>query len=156
MALTFLRKVLSSGFGTTDDLNENFEKIETAIDAGLSRKSNTDNAMEVDLDMNSNRILNLPTAITAGEPVTYSQWTANANTLTLTGFLKETQTAAADNQTIFNFSVVSWTVAAGQLLVFINGVFQPTGYTETDTNTITFSTGLTNGDEVTALVISEA
>lgn len=51
---------VTSGFGAEVTINSNFTKIAEALDAALSRISSQDNAMEVELDMNSRRILNLP------------------------------------------------------------------------------------------------
>lgn len=50
-------------------INNNSAAIETALENTLSRDGTTPNQMEADLDMNSNRILNLPTPIDPTEPV---------------------------------------------------------------------------------------
>ena len=55
---------LSSGSFTVDLLNANFALIETALENTLSRDGTAPNTMSAALDMNSNRILNLPTAAT--------------------------------------------------------------------------------------------
>lgn len=47
--------------------NDENEKIATAINDTLSRKGDTPNAMEADLDMNSNRIINLPMPVDGQE-----------------------------------------------------------------------------------------
>lgn len=67
---------LASGSFTVDLLNANFALIETALENTLSRDGTAPNSMSASLDMNSNRILNLPTAATNGEPVTLGQLTA--------------------------------------------------------------------------------
>lgn len=67
---------LASGSFTVDLLNANFALIETALENTLSRDGTAPNSMSASLDMNSNRILNLPTAATSGEPVTLGQLTA--------------------------------------------------------------------------------
>lgn len=64
---------LASGSFTVDLLNANFALIETALENTLSRDGTAPNSMSASLDMNSNRILNLPTAASSGEPVTYGQ-----------------------------------------------------------------------------------
>ena len=56
----------TSAIGT---INENNERIEQAIEKTLSRDGTSPNQMEAALDMNSNRILNLPQAASANEPV---------------------------------------------------------------------------------------
>ena len=50
--------------------NDENEKIATAINDTLSRKGDTPNAMEANLDMNSHRILNLPTPVSGPEAAT--------------------------------------------------------------------------------------
>lgn len=64
---------LSSGSFTVDLLNANFDTIATAFENTLSRDGTAPNMMLAALDMNSNRILNLPTAATNNEPVTLGQ-----------------------------------------------------------------------------------
>lgn len=50
-------------------LNSNNAKLTASIDDTLSRTGLTPNQMEVELDMNSNRIINLPEGISPTEPV---------------------------------------------------------------------------------------
>ena len=50
-------------------LNSNFSVLAEKIDTLLSRDGDTPNQMESSLDMNSNRILNLPEPINNTEPV---------------------------------------------------------------------------------------
>lgn len=50
--------VVSSGFYSTATINANFESLQGAFDNVISRDGSTPNAMEADLDMNSNDILN--------------------------------------------------------------------------------------------------
>jgi hypothetical protein len=64
---------LASGSFTVDLLNSNFALIETALENTLSRNGATPNTLAANIDMNSNRILNLPTAATNNEPVTLGQ-----------------------------------------------------------------------------------
>ena len=64
---------LSSGSFTVDLLNANFALIEAALENTLSRDGTAPNVMTAPLDMNSNRILNLPTAVGDTEPVTLAQ-----------------------------------------------------------------------------------
>lgn len=64
---------VSSGYGATTIINDNLEDIATAIENTLSRDGTSPNQMEANLDMNSNRILNLVAAVSATEPVTLGQ-----------------------------------------------------------------------------------
>ena len=54
---------------TVGQIDSNLDLIATAIGDTLSRKGDSPNQMESSLDMNSQRILNLPTPITAVEPL---------------------------------------------------------------------------------------
>jgi len=50
-------------------LNNNFANVSTAIDLLLSRNGTAPNTMTANIDMNSHRIINLPTPVASGEPV---------------------------------------------------------------------------------------
>lgn len=50
-------------------INNNSDTVELAFDNTLSRDGTQPNAMESDLDMNSNRVLNLPTPVSNYEPL---------------------------------------------------------------------------------------
>ena len=49
---------ITSGYGTVDALNDNFDAIEAAFDNTLSRDGDTPNQMQANLDMNGFNILN--------------------------------------------------------------------------------------------------
>ena len=59
--------------GDLAPINAELEKIKEAIIDTVSRKGDAPNAMTANLDMNSNRILNLPDAVNDAEPVTFRQ-----------------------------------------------------------------------------------
>lgn len=71
MKLAELFTLLSGSF-STDKLNANFSRIETAFDNTLSRDGSGPNTMEASLDMNSNRLINL------GDPVDNSDGATKA------------------------------------------------------------------------------
>ena len=66
--------VLNNVASLTDELsaiqtiNENNDKIEAALEKTLSRDGISPNQMAVPLDMNSNRIINLPAPVSSSEP----------------------------------------------------------------------------------------
>ena len=60
---------LQNESSATNIINSNSEKIEDAIQNTLSRDGTSPNAMGATLDMNSNRIINLPEPVGAAEPV---------------------------------------------------------------------------------------
>ena len=64
---------ITAAFSSISKLNANFSAIATAFENTLSRDGTSPNAMSADLDMNSNRILNLPTALNAAEPPRFDQ-----------------------------------------------------------------------------------
>lgn len=74
----YTKTSLGSNYASKQQIDSNLDDIKTAIDDTLSRKGDSPNSMEADLDMNSNRVLNLPDAESNGEPLTLGQFnTAN-------------------------------------------------------------------------------
>lgn len=57
-------------------INSAFALIETALENTLSRDGTTPNTMEDTLDMNSERLINLPEPLTSAEPVRKAEWDA--------------------------------------------------------------------------------
>lgn len=64
---------LTSGFASVEAINEALAQIEAALNTQLSTEDATANQMDVPLDMNSERIINLPVAASDHEPVTLGQ-----------------------------------------------------------------------------------
>lgn len=60
---------LQNEASATNTINENNRRVEDAIENTLSRDGTAPNAMRANLDMNSNRILNLPEPVDDTEPV---------------------------------------------------------------------------------------
>ena len=50
---------ISSGYASQSQLNENFTNIQTAFDNTLSLDGSVPNAMQADLDLNDNDLLNV-------------------------------------------------------------------------------------------------
>lgn len=67
---------LSNETSVVNTVNENNNLVEAAIENTLSRDGTSPNQMEANLDMNSNRILNLPYAASNTEPVTLGQFSS--------------------------------------------------------------------------------
>lgn len=57
-----------ANYRSTDQIKSNNDKIESAIENTLSRDGTGPNQMEANLDMNSNRVLNLPEPTSDSEP----------------------------------------------------------------------------------------
>lgn len=70
MGSTYVRDETTTGFHNNTKLNANLQDIQTALERSLSRYGDSPNEMNALLDMNSNRILNLPTPTSVKEPVT--------------------------------------------------------------------------------------
>lgn len=60
-----------TGYLATATINDNFQDISDAFENTLSRDGTDPNSMEAPLDMNSNRILNLPAPVGPSDPVRY-------------------------------------------------------------------------------------
>jgi len=77
------------------ELNANFQILSDAIDDSLSRLGESPNSMENDLDMNTNRILNLAAATTSTEPVRLNEFnTITASIAGAAATLAQAQAAA--------------------------------------------------------------
>ena len=59
MAKTATINTISSGYASQTQLNENFININTALNNTLSRDGSLPNAMNADLDLNNNDLLNV-------------------------------------------------------------------------------------------------
>lgn len=80
MGTSFVPSNINGGFNTNASLNTNFTNIQTALGRCLNVHGDSDtggNAMQVDLDMNSNTILNLPAPSADTNPMTKAYADAN-------------------------------------------------------------------------------
>ncbi len=72
----FSLSTIASGFASTLALNTNFTKLQTELDSKVLYRVNPvgePNQLENDIDMNANRVINLPDGVLDGEPVTVRQ-----------------------------------------------------------------------------------
>lgn len=149
----------ASGYQANTTYNANNALIETELNSRVLYRDNPlgePNQMENLLDMNSNRIINLPSATTGSEPATYSQLLAAAGFTSFAGTVVETFTATS-GQTLFTITSATYTLGAANLSVYVNGVRQdPSEYTETSTTSFTFTSGLDAGDSVVAVINERA
>ena len=147
----------STGYSSASNFAANNSDLEDALNNKVLYRDNPAgeaNAMQNDLDMNSNRILNLPSATNSSEPVTKAQFDAASSSLTPVGFQVESIVATA-GQTVFTFSSINFTVGGNTLVVFVQGAYQPPSvYTENSTTQITLSEGVNAGDVLSAIVLS--
>jgi len=97
---------LANETSVVNAINNNNAATEVALENTLSRDGSTPNEMEANLDMNNNRILNLPDAVLDQEPITKAQLDvatisgiSNNNLLAIAGL-----TSAADKGIYFTGS----------------------------------------------------
>lgn len=143
---------LGAGSGHVDLLNDWARLIEEAFDNTVSRDGTVPNQLEADIDLNGNALLN-----SEGDPqdpnrvLTYSQMTdyVAAHSSGIVVLRQEAHVATAA-QTVFNLSTMEFVPGTGNLAVYVEGVrkFAPLDYTETDSNTITFLSGVSIGNDV--------
>lgn len=88
-----MTKIILNDVGNLNDsttaknvINANFAVIETASDNTFSRDGTSPNQIEASIDMNSNRILNLPDALNGSEPITLNQASILGNGGTIGSF----------------------------------------------------------------------
>lgn len=135
---------IGSRYGSVEALNDNFDAIEQALENTFSLDGTSPNALEADLDMNSNDILN------AGE--------INTDTLRINGVLVEPslgvtvgsvfqtyEFTASAGQTSFSVSPATPQIAS--ITVLVNGLqLSPSEISVSGTNVIL--PAMTVGDEV--------
>lgn len=104
---------VTSGYASTTAVNANNALVEVALENTLSRDGTGPNQMEADLDMNSNRILNLPAPTSSNEPARLIDVQESA----VTGLPAQTGEAAKFLQTDGN--VASWQVPDASEISFL-------------------------------------
>ncbi len=88
-----------------NSFNNNNSTVEAAIENTLSRDGTSPNEMNADLDMNSNRILNLPEADSNTEPVRKLEFDATIANLTASGIqLPTSGIIAYDHENIITYT----------------------------------------------------
>ncbi len=145
-----------SGFKSVAKLISNFDSIEDNLNNKVLYRDNPEgepNQMEGELDMNSNRILNLPTATSATEPVTYGQFTGPQTPSDFDRTVVENHVGSDAVADKFTLALTSYSPGLQNLSVYINGVRQLNStYTETSPTEITFGTTPVDTDEYTFVV----
>lgn len=104
---------LQNETSATNKINTNSRRIETVLNNTLSRDGTTPNSMLANLDMNNNRILNLPEGTSDYEPLRVID-VSSATITTLAGYVTSATTQATNSATSATASAASATTAATQ------------------------------------------
>lgn len=119
---------INNSYGSVDKLNDNFARIEAALNTQILYRSNPADCrseMDVVLDMNSNRIYNLPDAVDLQDPVTYSQLKSAISSPVVTT-TSETQLGSAVSSFVSTLTN-SYVVGNNSLSVYVNGLKKVVG-----------------------------
>lgn len=136
-----------------NQINENFQSIVDELQNKVLYRNNPagePNQWETQQDANSNRLINLPDAVSAKEPVTLSQLLSFVIQQAPAGSNLVVETTGAigtSNGTVFDLDTIFGITATSVLDVWVNGVhqFESTDYTF-GSNTITLQ-GETDTDD---------
>ena len=140
---------IQSGYLSAEKLNEALDTIEAAFDNTLSRDGSVPNSMEATLDMNSNRIINLPVPNSDHEPLTYGAAKAMAGGWVVQ---KVERWAATAGQKEFVLTYARYEPGTNNIAVFVNGIrLFPPDFTEDSPTKFTLASALAGGEKVVAV-----
>lgn len=168
MGTAYTPTLQGSGFRSDDDLNTELQSIQTGLENSLSRNGDSPNDMTVELDMGSNKLINVAAGLAGTDGVNVTQVnqiaTTIANTVINTGAVPQAQTTGdpitinygiatgsqgLNTRTEFDLDTLFGVTTVTGLTIAINGVIQyPGSYTVTDTTLVTFSESLNTDDDV--------
>lgn len=149
---------IGSGTGTGPAIDANFTAVAAAIEKQLSRDGTSPNTMEAELDMNSNRLVNIGNGINPQDGVSKVQ-VENLISAAGSGLIvvQRDDSYTGDGSTVtYNVSVKVGTYSPGtnNLVVAVDGIVQKKGaaYNEDSAGTnITFTTAPPNGSIITLI-----
>jgi len=137
---------IATGFGGTVKTNSNNDKVEAEFQDKVLYRDNPvgePNQMMQELDMNSNRIINLADGVQASDAATFAQLNAaiSANSTGLIASQIETQYGAAAVANVFTFAGIVYLPGANNLEVYRNGLRlgKTIDYSETSASSITLT-----------------
>jgi len=108
-------------------INDNFATVETALDNTLSRDGTSPNQMGSTLDMNSNRIINLPNPVGATEPLRLGDISEINGTITINAVPAGGTTGQALEKTSSTDYAVGWSNTVNSV-----GLVMPSDFTVTN------------------------
>lgn len=150
MARVVIQEIVS-GTGQAAAINANFNALAEALELLLSRVGDSPNQMEADIDLNGHVLLNSGLADTPQSLVSLQTMqdyvSAHSSGLVIQ---KQELHISGNLQTVFTLDTFEYEPGVHNLAVYVDGIrkFTPDDYTETDASTITFTAGLSTGDEV--------
>lgn len=128
-------------------INANFTALADAFDSFVSRDGTVPNYFTASVDMNSNRILNLPSPESSNEP---ARWVDIQNSLKLTGYAIPTISGQGGKVLRTDGSSVYWAVNGSGDLISTNNLSELTNLTTARSNlglgsSATYNTGVSGG-----------
>jgi hypothetical protein len=126
---------VSSGFNSTTTLNNNFIALRDAFDNTLSLDGSTPNAMNADLDMNSNDLLNV-NELSAGSLTLNGTLVVPTSISVAVSFFPDNFTG---NGSTVAFTLTYDPLSENNTFVFIDGVYQNKNTYSLSAKVITFS-----------------
>ncbi len=166
MGTAYTPATQASGFRSNEDINTDRLAVQTALAAALSRNGDAPNDMNADLDMGTNRLLNVEEGVLGTDGVNLNQVTNVAtniaNTLFNTGGAQQTSgdpitfnygiatgSQGLNTRTEFDVNTLFGRSSLLGLTVIVNGVIQyPGSYSVQDTTNVIFSESLNTDDDI--------
>lgn len=168
MGTTYTPDPVGSGFESEVNINADRAKVLAALQDSVSRSGAAPNAMAADLDLGSNKLLNVEAGTVGTDGVNLNQVsqiaTTIANNIVNAGGSSQNQTTGdpitinygtatgsqgLNNRTEFDLNTLFGVTSFLGLTVVINGVVQfPTAYTVTDDTLVTMSESLNTDDDI--------
>ena len=156
MGTNYNKQTLGSGYSSTTQMQDAEDETSVSFTDTLSRTGSGtgSNAMASDLDLNSNKLLNVPNGVSNSDGVNYGQMLGIAGVGVGNTSSVNQQATATQGQTIF--TTPTYTVGLNNLHVYVNGQKQyiTTSYSETTITSITFLVGL-NLDDVVEFTVNQ-
>ena len=117
---------ITSGYNTTTALNDNFDRIEAAIENTLSRDNSQPNQMNANIDLNGNRVLNSGRATSINDLVSLGQLLefVDNSGVDLTGVIPITWEFISTGEPSYTLPLAS-TKAINMYIITVDGVTIP-------------------------------
>ena len=147
MGTNYIPESISAGLDTTSTLNTNLTNIQTSLSRMLNINGDStvgSNSMEIDLDMNSKRAINVADGVNNTDAVNLRQMNAliNGNATGIFATQVESQLGSgADGSNKFTLAAVTYSPGSNNIRVLQNGqeLEKTVDYTETSATEITLT-----------------